>query len=149
MAECTNPNCKKKKLIDGFPVIKEGVWRYESDNYTIDPSGTAPRNFKVNIDLNFISQGKGFVFGDNTVNPTSENDIMGVWKATGKNFDLYLVQDRPDNGIVIVSPSKYECGKAIEFRGIFTETGFSPGNVNQEPAVGQIKVFWKSELLKK
>lgn len=151
MTECNNCNCncKKIKLIDGFPVIKEGIWRYESNNYTIVPSGTDPKNFKVNIDLNFISQGEGFVFGDNTFNPTSTVDIMAVWKKTGKNYDLYIVQDRPDNGSIIVSPSKYECGEAIEFRGIFTEAGFNPGNPVQAPSVGQLKVYWKNNLSKK
>ena len=149
MAECNNSNCHKKKLIDGFPVIKEGVWRYESDNYTIISSGTLPTNFKVNIDLKFVTQGKGFVFGDNTVNPTSQTDIMGVWKQSGKTYDLHFIQDRPDNGIIIVSPTKYECGEVIEFRGIFTEAGFNPGNPVQEPTVGQLKVYWKSDLPKK
>lgn len=146
MSECHNHNCSKKKIVDGFPLVKEGVWRYESKNYTIKPSGTGPKPFEVNIDLNFISQGNGFVFGDNTVNPISTVDIMGVWKQTGKNYDLYIVQDRPDNGTIIVSPSKYECGEVIEFRGIYVEAGFSPGNNNQEPAVGQLKVYWKADL---
>src|SRR5436189_3807695 len=113
MSQCTNPNCHKNKLIDGFPLIKEGVWRYESDNYTIDPSGTAPKNFKVNIDLKFVSQGQGFVFGDNTVNPVSRLNTMGVWKKNGKNYNLHLVQDRPDNGTIDVSPSKYENGVVV------------------------------------
>lgn len=146
MSHCTNPSCSKKKLIDGFPVVKQGVWRYESNNYTILTTGTQPVNFKVNINLRFVSQGEGFVFGDNTVNPIMPTDIMGTWKKTGKNYDLHLVQDRPDNGIVIVSPSKYECGEAIEFRGIFTEAGFSPGNLNQAPSVGQLRVYWIDNL---
>jgi hypothetical protein len=143
MSVCSNPNCRKKrKYIDGFPFIREGVWRYESNNYTIVPSGTIPKNFKVNIDLKFASQGEGFVFGDNTVNPTSQNDVMGVWKKNETTYDLHLVQDRPDNGMVTVSPTKYYNGEVVEFRGIFTEAGFNPGNTVQEPAVGQLKVYW-------
>jgi hypothetical protein len=149
MSECHNHCCSKRKFVDGFPLVKEGSWRYESKNYTISAPGGKPTPFTVNIDLNFISQGCGFLFGDNTVNPTSKSDIMGVWKETCNSYDLYIVQDRPDNGTIVVSPSKYDCGEVVEFRGIFIEPGFSPGNNNQAPSVGQIKVYWKSDPLVK
>ena len=51
-------------------------------------------------------------------------------KKSNKTYDLYIVQDRPDNGTIVVSPSKYECGNVTEFKGIFFEAGYNPGNNN-------------------
>lgn len=126
---------------DGFPLVREGVWKYRSINYTIDPLVPEPVRFEVNVDLNFVSQKEGFIFIDNTVNPLSQIDGLAVWKKDGDKDDLYVVQNRPDNGTIIVTPVEFDiCGRAIKFSGIFLEAGFDPSNPAQAPAAGQITV---------
>ena len=128
----------------GFPLVRQGVWGYESVNYQIPQPGSAPVRFVRNIDLRFVSQAEGFIFINSPLNP-SQTDTIAVWKKNNKNYDLYVTQDRPDNGTIIVSPTKYDKqGIAIEFKGIFVESGFQPGNPQQEPAAGQVRVFFKS-----
>lgn len=101
----------------------------------------------MNIDLEFVSQTEGFIFINNRANPASNSDAIAVWKKEVSGLNLYVVQDRKDNGTIIVSPSEYDdCGRAVEFTGVFIEAGFATGTttppITQEPAAGQIRIYW-------
>ena len=54
MTDCNNDNCHKKKLIDGFPVLKEGKWEMKSNVIILGTNGKTV-NFSYRIFLNLIS----------------------------------------------------------------------------------------------
>jgi len=137
MMECTNPSCNKKKLIDGFPLIKEGLWKLDNDDYFLSPSGEIRniRRFKI---TNLVNHGEGFVF---TNVPNEEIvEAIGSWKKSYKSYELYLVLNNSGGGTFIISPSGYQCGEVVEMKGVYIESGSSITDINQ--VAGQVRFFW-------
>lgn len=134
MSECTDPNCKKKKLINGFPLIKEGVWKLENNSIFLSPSGDI-RRIQSFIFLNIVNGGNGFVLA-NVPNEEIVESI-GSWKKLYKNYELYLVINNSGGGTFVISPSEYQCGEVVEMRGVYVQPGLDTNQV-----VGQVKLFW-------
>ena len=135
MSECPNPDCKKKKLIDGFPVLKEGNWSMRITDVTLSPEGEVDRSGSVRL-LKFTNDGCGFVHSNNgeTVN------AIGTWKKSYKSYDLYLVINDANGGNFIVSASGYKDGEISEIIGIHVVGGLIDINTNQ--VVGQVELQW-------
>lgn len=131
-----------------YPCAKLGKWVYDSFNYLIPTPGQEPVEYPLKTEFTIISQKDGFVFMDNPLQPSSNLDTMGVWRKNGsskKDWEIYVVQDTNHTGYQIMSPTKKDkCGRIIELKGIFVESGFIP-NTTQQPTVGKIKAYWISD----
>jgi len=135
MSECPNPECKKKKLLDGFPVLKEGIWTMRITEVILSPEGETRKLGSTRI-LNFSNDGRGFVHSNNG----ETANAIGTWKKSYKNYDLYLVINDANGGNFIVSSSGYKDGEVSEMTGIHVVGGLIDMNTNQ--LVGQVELYW-------
>jgi len=138
MSECPNPNCKKKKLLDGFPVIKEGTWTMRTTEVILSPEGETRKLGSTRI-LNFSNDGRGFIHSSFRDDETITNAI-GTWKKSYKNYDLYLVINNAGGGNFIVSALDYKDGEVSAMTGIHVVGGQITMNTNQ--LVGQVDLEW-------
>lgn len=140
MTECSNPTCNKKKLIDGFPVIKEGIWGLKTRNFILSSSGDIRRTISV-IFLDIVNDINGFVLG----NVPNEEIVkaIGSWKKVCKNYELYLVINNVAVGTFIISPVEYQCGEIIEMKGIYIEPGSNTEDTNK--SVGQVMLYLEGD----
>ena len=136
MSECHNPDCKKKKLIDGFPVLKEGPWSMNTTYFILGTDGSTVQFGSTRI-LNISNDGRGFVSSNS--NETTVNAI-GTWKKSYKNYDLYLVMNDARGGNFVVSPLGYKDGEVSQMKGINIVGSLSEPATNQ--TVGQVQLEW-------
>jgi len=116
-----------------YPKVKLGKWVYDSSNYIILSPGQEPVSYPLKTNFTIFSEKDGFVFMDNPLNPSSNKDTMGVWnKNASKKWEIYIVQDVNHTGYQIMTPTKKDkCGKIIELKGVFIESGFIPNTTQQ------------------